>query len=277
MNYFEFYPGDYLRDTSDLSVTAHGAYMLLMATYYANERPLSPDVASLARIARAVSKVERAELMKIITRYFVLCDDGLLHNFRADREIAKARKRIDIARENGKKGGRKVNPAGNPAGNPTLPLRVNPEGYPDPSPEITQPGEALHTPHAMLQEKAYLPPADAVGVNGHDLLGDPAIPVKRNPVVPYEKIRTLYHEILCPPLPTTNGLDDDRRKHIRARCQNELPDLESWRDYFEDVKRSNWLMGRVPGREGKPFRCTFDYLINAKNFRKISEGNYHDE
>lgn len=161
------------------------------------------------------------------------------------------------------------------------------KGLPSPTEAITGPGSLSPGPGP-----GYLPPTDVGGdelqkglgkglvpINGHDLLGDPLATarVKRNPPVDFEGVRSLFHEILCPPLPTTNKLDDERRKHIRARWQNDLPDLASWKDYFEDVTRSAWLMGRSPGRDGKPFRCTFDYLIKASSYRKISEGNFHDE
>ncbi|OTJ83071.1 hypothetical protein CAZ01_06460 [Pseudomonas aeruginosa] len=52
-------------------------------------------------------------------------------------------------------------------------------------------------------------------------------------------------------------------------------DLGFWRDYFETVRASDFLMGRVTGRDGKVFRCCFDWLIAPSNFVKVVEGNYH--
>lgn len=279
MNYFEFYIGDYARDTARLRLSEHGAFLKLMCCYYGEEKALPGDMRELYVICSAISDSDRASVRRVADEYFPLCDDGLRHNFRADEEIKKAQKRISQARVNGSKGGRKGNPAGNPSGNPSgnpgVPNPVNPGG----THQVTQPGEALHTPYTRPQQEQNISSADAEGstVNGHDLLGDPAVPKgrKQNPPVPYQAIQELFHEILCPPMPMVRKLDDERRKHLRARWNDELCDLESWRDYFLDVKTSDWLMGRTLMRDGTPFRCTFDYLISARGYRKISEGNAH--
>lgn len=45
MNFFKLYIGDYQRDTAHLSVTEHGAYLLMLQHYYATEKPLPPGKA----------------------------------------------------------------------------------------------------------------------------------------------------------------------------------------------------------------------------------------
>lgn len=106
MNYFEFYAGDYMRDTAELSLAEHGAYLLLMASYYSSERPLPAELTALYRIARAMNKGEQSSVSAVASKFFPICSDGLRHNARADREIEKAQRRINSARENGKNGGR---------------------------------------------------------------------------------------------------------------------------------------------------------------------------
>lgn len=139
MNYFELYPGDYRRDTARLSLAEHGAYLLLMADYYGGEQPLPAAYADLYRITGAQGSAEQKAVRSVANNYFPVADDGLRHNSRADREIEKARKRIDTARKNGAKHKPKQNPAGNPVGSSWDTQRV------------TQSGEALHTPHATSQ------------------------------------------------------------------------------------------------------------------------------
>lgn len=155
MNYFELYPGDYRRDTARLSLAEHGAYLLLMADYYASETPLPAELAALCRIVGAQGKAEQQAVKAVAEQYFPIGEDGLRHNSRADREIAKAQKRINAARENGSKGGRKPNPNKNPPGNPA----GNPPGTRRATQQTTHSGEALHTPHAIHQQE--LPPAHA--------------------------------------------------------------------------------------------------------------------
>lgn len=110
MNYFELYPGDYLRDTTRLTLTEHGAYLRLLMTYYAEEQPLPSDDTELFVIVCAVSPLEKAAVRKVADRFFPIFSDGLRHSARADAEIEKAQRRIRSAKENGSKGGRPRKP-----------------------------------------------------------------------------------------------------------------------------------------------------------------------
>lgn len=106
MNFYQRFLGDYMRDTMHLSMVEHGAYTLLLDTYYATEKPLPSDYEALYRICRAMSKAERAVVKKVAEEFFKVDTDGLRHNPRADEEIAQAQPKIKAAQENGRKGGR---------------------------------------------------------------------------------------------------------------------------------------------------------------------------
>lgn len=99
MIYFELYPGDYLRDTSRLSLTEHGAYLRLMLAYYAEEAPLPEAFSELFVIAGATTSADKAAVKKVADRYFPVGEDGLRRNGRADEEIAKAQERIADGKE----------------------------------------------------------------------------------------------------------------------------------------------------------------------------------
>lgn len=157
MNYFELYPGDYLRDTSRLTMLEHGAYLRLLMAYYGEEEPLPAAHAELFVIVSAVSAADKAAVIKVADRYFPIDDeDGLRHNRRADGEIAKAQKRIQTARVNGAKNKPKRNPAGDPTGTPSGSTRRH-----------THSGEALHTPHAT--RKAPTPDTSPASVKNPEL------------------------------------------------------------------------------------------------------------
>lgn len=118
MNYYERYCGDYQRDTAHLSLAEHGAYTMLLDTYFSVEKPLPEDISSLYRVCRAMTRLEQQAVKSVAEQFFpVSGGDGLRHNQRADREIAKARPKIEAARINGRKGGRpaKVPVSGNSA------------------------------------------------------------------------------------------------------------------------------------------------------------------
>ncbi|HBO2158551.1 TPA: hypothetical protein L4G77_005680 [Pseudomonas aeruginosa] len=82
---------------------------------------------------------------------------------------------------------------------------------------------------------------------------------------------------MLPELPTVVLINKDRKSKVQARWNDSEvhQDLGFWREYFETVRASDFLMGRVSGRDGKVFRCCFDWLIAPSNFVKVVEGNYH--
>lgn len=91
MNWYARYAGDYMQDTAHLSLVEHGAYTMMLDLYYGPEKPLPNDDVALFRICRAFTAEEQEAVLSVARQYFPVCDDGLRHNGRADREIAKRR------------------------------------------------------------------------------------------------------------------------------------------------------------------------------------------
>lgn len=165
MNYFEFYPGDYLRDTTKLTLIEHGAYLRLLLAYYGDEKPLPGALKELYVITCAISAADKAATKKVAEQFFPVGADGLRHKNRVDEEIAKAQKRIKTAQENGAKGGRKANPVGNPSGIPSGNPIGSPRGNPAGTQRGTHSGEALHAPHAIHQNPEDPDQEPAYGAN----------------------------------------------------------------------------------------------------------------
>lgn len=101
MNYYRRYVGDYLRDTSRLSMLEHGAYTLLLDHYYSEGKALPAGLDALYRMCRAMTKVERAAVQTVVDQFFPAGEDGRLHNRRADEELAKAEVTIEKQRQSG--------------------------------------------------------------------------------------------------------------------------------------------------------------------------------
>lgn len=84
-----FYWRDYLGDTATLTMLEHGAYLLLMAEYYATRTPLDANASVLHRVCRAFADAERGAIDSVLTRFFHL-RDGRYHHKRIDEELAKS-------------------------------------------------------------------------------------------------------------------------------------------------------------------------------------------
>lgn len=105
MNFYKRYLGDYARDTAHLSLMEHGAYQVLLDTYYATDGALPAEPDELYRIARAMTPAERKAVDKIAAQFFAVNGDGTRHNKRADEELdayvaqAETNRRIAVERE----------------------------------------------------------------------------------------------------------------------------------------------------------------------------------
>lgn len=97
MNYYRRYVGDYLRDTSRLSMLEHGAYNLLLDYYYAEERPIAPELDDVYRMVRAILPEERRAVVKVLSIFFQKTEGGY-HHKRVDKEIATAKAVIEKQR-----------------------------------------------------------------------------------------------------------------------------------------------------------------------------------
>lgn len=88
MNYYEHHLGDYMRDTSHLSIIEDCVYRRLLDAYYIRERALPIDAKECCKLARAASKNEREAVAYVLREFFQLLADGH-HQGRADKEIAR--------------------------------------------------------------------------------------------------------------------------------------------------------------------------------------------
>lgn len=104
MKYYRRNPGDYLSATGHLTLVEHGAYNVLMDTYYATENALPMDRKALYRIAGAHDARERTAVDRVVKEFFHLDGDQLVQD-RIEIEIANGREKAKKLADNGSKGG----------------------------------------------------------------------------------------------------------------------------------------------------------------------------
>ncbi|GGH14596.1 hypothetical protein GCM10007036_14020 [Alsobacter metallidurans] len=97
--YMPLYVADYLADAAHLTAAGHGAYLLLMMTYWQRGEPLPADDRKLARIAR-MTDAEWAEVRPDVAEFFRE-EDGRWFQPRIERELEKVRDKSEIARSAG--------------------------------------------------------------------------------------------------------------------------------------------------------------------------------
>ncbi len=290
INYFEFYPGDYRRDTSHLPLAEHGAYLMLMMAYYSTETPLPADSSALYRIAGAMTAGEQKAVRSVADQFFPVGEDGLRHSRRIDSEITKAAGRMEGQAE------RRANEADRqrrtrarraqmfaelreagitPDGLITMDeLRALHEANVTAASRVTSrdchcqvtPVNTATRPQTPYTKDQEQPSSDDEGV-----AGKPA-----PPTCPQSEIVALYHEVL-PELARVRDWTPDRQAFLRARWREdpERQTVEWWRGFFEYVRKCPFLMGQgAASADRDPFFADLEWLVRPKNFRKVIEGKY---
>lgn len=87
--YMPLYVADYLADAAHLSTVEHGAYLLLIMTYWQRGEALPDDDRKLARITRLEPR-SWAKIKPVISDFFEVSDGKYLHG-RIERELASVR------------------------------------------------------------------------------------------------------------------------------------------------------------------------------------------
>lgn len=139
--------------------------------------------------------------------------------------------------------------------------------------EITQalPSDSLN-PDSLNPDSPNPEVSDLANAKSSSVSADPPKPDR----VPYQKIIDLYHEVL-PMCPEVKILTHTRKTQLAARWKSgEIPDLDTWKDYFIFVSKSDFLTGKAdppPGR--RRFVADLEWLTKEANFVKIYERKYH--
>lgn len=120
MPWYAFYPKDYRDKTSGLTMVQDCAYRRLMDEYYITGEPLEANADVLLRVCRAFDEAEKAAVLFILEKYFVMGDDGW-HHLRIDEEIVKraavSQKRADAGKIGGRVSTSKANASANAQAN----------------------------------------------------------------------------------------------------------------------------------------------------------------
>lgn len=248
MHYYTFNIGDYRRRTTHLSLIEHGIYRYLLDTYYLEETPLTTDNAKLMRSHCVRTPEEKEAFEFVINEFFISTEAGYVHQH-CEEEIEKYRAKSDKARKSAKKRWDNANA-----------MRTHSEG------------NANHKPITNNQEPITKDQEIYVKTSP-EVVDDQPKPIKKR--VPFKEIVDVYHELL-PELPTVQKLTKTREGYIRQLWLSDLGSIEHWRNFFDYVKSSSFLMGRSEPQNGRrPFRADFEWLIKPSNFVKIAEDRYH--
>lgn len=250
MNYYPFHIGDYISHTSHLSDAEDLAYRRMIDLYYQTEEPFK-DVAWVARRIKSTS-----EIVKLLLEEFFEFDSEVWRSKRADEEIAKYRLKADSARNANRVKTEKKS---------ALITELKSELISEPNHIVTNNQE----PITINQEP-----------NRNTILVESKIPP-----CPHSEIINIYHEVL-PELPRVVSWNKTREGYLKQRwrqmfiefeCKDTEDGLDWFRnDFFQFVKGSKFLTGKVVTKDRKPFLADLEWMIKPTNFTKIIERKYEN-
>jgi uncharacterized protein YdaU (DUF1376 family) len=265
MNYYNRHIGDYLKDTSHLSLLEHGIYTRLLDVYYTREAPIPDDQA--ARLIGAKSKEEKEALAGVLSEFFAI-NNGAWEQTRCQREIDLCSEKSNKAKASAEARWKKDKPQSERNADA---MRTHTERNADAMLPITNNQEPIAKDKedaTHLLSEAELPPA--------------------LPTCPHRVLIDLYHAKL-PTLPRVRAelWDGSKAEHLRARWRwvmtakrdngqryatSETEALAWFGKFFDAVSQSDFLTGR----SGQWSACNFAWLVKADNFAKVVQGNYEN-
>ena len=252
MNYYPFHIGDYISHTSHLSDAEDLAYRRMIDLYYQTEEPFE-DIAWVARKVKSTP-----EIVKILLEEFFefWAEDCTWRSKRADEEIAKYRLKADSARNANRIKTEKKS---------ALITELKSELISEPNHIVTKNQE----PITNNQE----PNIKTISVES------------KIPPCPHQEIISIYHDTL-PELPRVLSWNKTRESYLKQRWRQLFVEFEcksaeeglDWfkNDFFQFVRDSKFLMGKVQSKDRKPFLADLEWMIKPTNFTKIIERKYEN-
>jgi uncharacterized protein YdaU (DUF1376 family) len=251
----QLYVADYLADTAHLTTEEHGAYLLLLFSYWQTGKPLRADrLASVSRMSN-----ERWACVEQTLSEFFDVKKGLWTHFRVEADLEKVGSKSKKNSEAGKKSA-KARALAKQSLEDADPANVSTNV------EQTYQRNVNHTDTDTDTDKEK---------DQKPLSLDEPNDVGKLQKIPYEEIRQLY-AVNLPTLPQVKLFDQARKNSIKSRWNADprFQKLEFWEKFFQHIAKSKFLMGQTnPPWHG----CCFDWIFKPANFKKIVEGNYSHE
>ena len=244
MHYYQFNIGDYASHTQHLDPLEDIAYRRMLDWIYTNEKPLPNNIQQIAKYIRMRDECER--ITDVLQEYFELTEYGYTQA-RVEKEIAhyhdksaKAKKAIEARWAKNRK---------------------------KPDTDVLQTKNECNTKQETLNTKQETP---------NNNIKDHSKPPAASLPFTSEKVMLIWNEIMSDTYARTKKiLSDATKRRINTLTKNEFTTEQDWREYFQALTRSEFLMGQTQTQGRKPFQLSLEWAIKEANMIKVIEGAYH--
>jgi len=266
---FQFYPGDWLRDTAlrTCSIGARGLWIDMICLMHEGNPYGYLKVGNKVILPDNLCRIVGATLDEVEGWLSELSDAGVCSKDESGCIYCRRMVRDEEVRRRRAAGGKL---GGNPAltGKPSVGEKV--EGYDKDnlSGNLSDERDDKRNPTPSSSSSSSSS-KHTIRAQNESVNTDSSVPGQN---CPHQKIVDLYHQIL-PELPPVRDITPSRQKSLRARWRSHkrFQNMKFWSDFFELVSTSDFLMGRA-----KDWQADFDFMIRASKFQKIIEGGYQN-
>jgi uncharacterized protein YdaU (DUF1376 family) len=235
--YMPLYVADYMADAAHLSTVEHGAYLLLIMTYWQRGSALPADDRKLARIVRMTDD-EWRDVRDTLAEFFRVTDDTWSHK-RIDQELQRVARKSEQARN--ARASRET-PSTDAAETPVKPANN---------------GRATDVDRTRNDTDTDTDTREVTASN--DAGADSAM---AEAIVAWNALASECG------LPAVQRVSAERRKALR-KCLGDVGGIEGWHGLLANIRGSPFLRGET-GRNG--WCATFDFVVKPKNYTRIAEG-----
>lgn len=275
--FMPLFVGDFFASTAEWEGEEESLYLSLLARQWALGS-LPTDTEKLARLVRWSTK-NFEKYWQVVKLKFEE-RDGRLYNERLESHRDRAAQISDLRAKSGSLGGattaaRLKQNGSKQVASAAASAGANAEILPG-HPIQSNPNHPIQDLQSSNSSPASPPEGADVVVTELKLTGESEVK-KGPPNCPHEQIVHLYHTVL-PELPKVLALNNTRRRQMTSlwRGAEKRQNLAYWKQYFEFIRGSDWLMGRVKPSPGRSqFIADIDFLIDPSKFLKINEEKYH--
>lgn len=235
--YMPLYVADYMADAAHLSTVEHGAYLLLIMTYWQRGSALPADDRKLARIVRMTDD-EWRDVRDTLAEFFRVTDDAWSHK-RIDHELQRVARKSEQARN--ARASRET-PSTDAAETPVKPANN---------------GRSTDVERARNDTDTDTDTREVTG--SKDPGADSAM---AEAIVAWNALASECG------LPAVQRVSAERRKALR-KCLGDVGGMDGWHGVLANIRGSPFLRGET-GRNG--WCATFDFVMKPKNYTRIAEG-----
>lgn len=244
--YMQLYVADYLADTAHLTTEEHGAYLLLIFSYWQTGKPLRADrLASVSRMSN-----ERWNSVEDTLSEFFHVGPTHWNHFRIDADLEAVNSKVGKASAAGKASAR---------AKAMKKQQEDNDRSTDVDETFQQNGNHIDTDTDT--DKKDQKPCPQQAENGHQFK--------------FSDIQASYNAICAPTLPSCKAMTDKRKRQIKRMVDLEFNGkrpfrehgMGMWESYFRDcLTNKHWI-----GENDRSWRADFDFVTKPDNAIKMLE------